>query len=348
MIRIITIHQREEWNWYLSRCESFDFYHTWSYHSLDESGEPFLFVYHQTDDFVLLPLIKRRIEGTAWFDITSVYGYTGPISNKSINQLKDEFLESFKSEFERYLHSQRVVSVFARLHPLIEQEKLMCKFEGLTSNGNTVAIDLRLPIETQRLNYRRSFRSDIRKLRDKGYSVKEGSTCDDIATFASIYTENMKRINASAHYMFTTEYFSELIHSKEFKGRLFFVYADDEPICGTLVTCTNNILEVHLVATRTENLCESPAKFLIDEVSLWARNMGIEFFHFGGGFGFKEDTLYDWKRGFSDLCLNYYSLRYIVNKDAYYSLLNRKGIEPDETIDFFPLYRCHSLALKRA
>jgi hypothetical protein len=348
MIKIITIHQLDEWNWYVDKSKNYDFYHTGLYHSLDSNGDPFLFVFHEMDNFVAIPLIRRRIEGTDWYDLSSVYGYTGPISNKDINELDEHFLNDFNLEFRRFLKKERVVSVFSRLHPLLKQGKLMNKFEGLTPNGSTVAIDLRQSLECQRSNYRRSFRADIRKAKDRGYVVKEGTRPDDICLFKCIYTENMLRINASEHYMFSHEYFDNLVNASQFKARLFFVYAGDKAICGTLITCTNNILEVHLVATRNEYLCESPAKFLIDEVSVWAREQGIEFFHFGGGFGFKEDSLYDWKRGFSDFCLDYYSWRFIANPDIYYSILHDKGIPVDESIDFFPLYRCERLALKRA
>lgn len=348
MIKIITIHQKGEWKWYISNSIQYDFYHTWLYHSIEQSGEPFLLVYHETDDFLAIPLVKRPINGTPFFDLTCVYGYTGPISNKDINELPEDFLENFVSAFEKYLNEQKFVSVFLRLHPLLDQSKLMQRFSGLTPNGKTVAIDLTKSDEEQKRAYRRAYRVDIRKIKEKGYYLKEGKSDKDIQLFREIYLENMRRVDACDSYLFSKEYLSSIIHSTDFDSRLFLVYAGDLPICGAIVSLTNEILEVHLLATRTKYLRESPTKFLIHEVSKFGREKGMKYLHLGGGVGFKEDSLFDWKKGFSDLSFNYYSLRQVVNKEVYAHLLDDRGIDPQEEIDFFPLYRYRSLSLNNS
>ena len=106
-----------------------------------------------------------------------------------------------------------------------------------------------------------------------------------------------------------------------------------------IVTFTRGIIEGHLVGTKPEYLKESPAKFLVDEITLIGRNEGMKYLHLGGGLGFKMDKLFNWKAGFSDLFLEYKSWRYVSNNSVYHELVNQRKIDERRNIDFFSLYR---------
>ena len=54
---------------------------------------------------------------------------------------------------------------------------------------------------------------------------------------------------------------------------------------------------------------------------------------------FKEDSLFDFKKSFSNLTLEYKSWRYIADPEKYDALLKKNNIDKNSTIDFFPLYR---------
>jgi hypothetical protein len=70
-----------------------------------------------------------------------------------------------------------------------------------------------------------------------------------------------------------------------------------------------------------------------------ARHMGLKYINLGGGVGFKMDSLFNWKAGFSSLHLDYSSWRYVVNEPIYNKLLEENHVEYNPDIDFFPLYR---------
>ena len=347
MLKIITANQKEEWNWYVSKSAEHDFYHTWSYHLLEKSGEPVLFLYTNEEDFIAFPLIKRQIDDTPWFDLSSVYGYAGPISSRKSTDLSDEFINNFNVAFLEYLRENQIVSVFSRLHPFFDQQGLIRHFSGITSNGKTVAIDLRQPYEEQIKNFDKNIRATVSKLTRKGYQVKEHTSQEEIRLFTTIYRETMMRVSASASYLFDEHYFTSLLQAPDFDCRLLLVYAEGEPVCGTIITLTGDIIQSHLTATKTSYLRESPAKFLFNYVTILGRQLGMKFFNLGGGVGFREDSLFAWKRAFSDYCLNYYTWRFIANRDVYYSLLENRGIDPDCQVDFFPLYRSKALPLEQ-
>lgn len=336
---LITIQQKKEWADYIKRSAEYDFYHTWHYHALDESGSPLLFVYQEAKDFIAFPLIRRRIEGSARSDFSSVYGYAGPVSNLKFEVLSEGFMDRFKLIFLSFLQQEESVSVFSRLHPLFQQCLLLERFGGLYDNGKTICIDLSTPIEQQRKKYKKNIYESIKKSWKAGLRVVESKKTADISTFREIYKENMLRIGASEYYHFSLRYFLDLLGTDEFDCRLILVYDGGEAISGSIVTFTGNIAQCHLMATRTRYLSNSPAKFLIDEISLIGRRCGMLYYHLGGGLGFKEDSLFKWKSGFSDFLLSYKSWRFVINPLQYQSLVKKAGMALHPDVDFFPLYR---------
>jgi hypothetical protein len=339
MTKIITLLDRELWSDYIRKSVAYDFYHTWYYHSMDKTAESLLFVFQEEEVYVAFPFLKRQFEDTDYYDLTCVYGYTGPISNKAFTDLEPGFMERFKTALLGFFEEQKIVSVFSRLHPFLNQDSLMNKFSGIYPNGKTIAIDLKQPIELQRSGYHRSYRQHIKQLKNKGYTVKESNAPEDVQAFADIYAENMKRVGASDYYLFTKSYFDELLAAEEFESKLMLIMYEGEPVSGGVIICTNKIMQAHLVGTLSAHISVSPPKLLIDELTVIGRELGFEYLNLGGGLNFKEDTLYYWKTGFSNLSLDYSSWRFIANESVYESLLQDQGIDPTLDVDFFPLYR---------
>lgn len=336
--QIISIKDKSRWKEIISGALEYDFYHTWYYHSLEDSGEAFMFLYEEENLFVAFPLIKKSIPDTYLFDCTSVYGYPGPISNRDMDSLSDETIFNFSKSLVEVLDSLNIVSVFSRLHTFFPQVDLFKPLQSIYENGKTVTIDLSLSLEEQRSKYRRTIRENINQLKRKNYYVKEIETRDDLAEFVSIYIENMKRIGASDYYLFDEKYFMNMLSSDEFSSKILMVYLADKPVCGTIITYTKSIIQGHLIGTRSDYLKDSPAKLLVDEITILGRKLGMRYFHLGGGLGGKEDSLFKWKAGFSDLFLNFYTFRHIVNEQEYANLVEKNKVDNQET-DYFPLYR---------
>lgn len=335
---LVTITEKEAWNQVVNKSLIYDFYHTWYYHSLESTGEPFLFIYQEREDFVALPLLRRKIENSRFCDYSSVYGYAGPISNMEFEKIDHQFIDNFKQAFLGFLKEEQNVSVFSRLHPIINQQSFLEKFGGICDNGKTVVIDLTLPIEVQRLKYRKAIRQKINQLRRKGYVVKEAQTNDEISEFVRIYNDNMVKVKASSYYHFTEQYFVEMLFSSEFQSKLLLIYNNDVIAAGAVVTFSNNIMQFHLAATNNDYLYEAPMKLLIDESSVIGKALGMHYLHLGGGVGGKEDSLFEFKSGFSNLYLNFKTWRYIANRPIYNALVQERcpNIDPNSS---FPLYR---------
>jgi len=341
MRHIIKIDQEEEWKSLVKRALKYDFYHSWTYHLLDNNnGVPMLFVYEMGDDFIAMPVVKRHIQDSEYFDMSSVYGYSGPISNKDFDELPADFVCRFRTSFLDFLKDEKIITVFTRLNPFLDQRSLMEGFGGVVDNGKVVVLDLTKSIEQQRCGYQERLSRKIRQLRNKGFYVKEANTTKDIRIFYDLYTANMMRLEALDTYYFDEEYFKTLLDSDEYDARLLFVYnRNNYPVCGGIVVITNDIMQAHLLGTREEYLKDSPAKLLNEEVSLLGRELGVKQYNLGGGLGFKEDSLFRWKVNFSNHTLDYQSWRFVANPEIYSSMLSQQDIDISSEIDFFPLYR---------
>ncbi|MBC7915777.1 MAG: GNAT family N-acetyltransferase [Pyrinomonadaceae bacterium] len=345
--QVFTLADKDCWQKFVSNSVFYDFYHTWIYHSLERNGVPKLFVYSEGEKFIAVPLLVRKVFDTEYFDITSAYGYVGPISNVRFEMMPEPFLNNFKSSFLNYLECEKIISVFFRLHPFMNQDVLLEKFNSLHSNGKTVVLDLQVSLEDQRTKYRRTIRENINQLRKKGYYVKEANDLKSVRDFVSIYSENMRRIGADDYYFFNEDYFIKLLESSEIDSKLLLVYSSQhEAICGTLVTCTNKIIQGHLIGTKTNYLKESPAKLLVEEISILGRANNMNYYHLGGGVGGGNDSLFNWKAGFSNEFLEFKTWRFIADENSYNFFVDNMNISPDSSDDFFPLYRAKKTSLK--
>ena len=205
-MRILGTNDTAEWLAVLGQSRQHDFHQLPEYHRLAEQrgeGVAQLFVYGEDDCTIALPLLLRPVdpaEPDGWHDATSVYGYGGPVA--SHGTLPAGAVRNFQIALAAELARLRVIAVFSRLHPLIAQEELLAGLGECPANGKTISIDLTLPDEAQRMQYNRSCRTSVRKLRESGFTGFHDSEKRYLPEFVSIYLETMRRTDAQSSYFF--------------------------------------------------------------------------------------------------------------------------------------------------
>jgi lipid II:glycine glycyltransferase (peptidoglycan interpeptide bridge formation enzyme) len=323
------------WEKFVKSSAIYDFHHTSFYHKIDNNFTAFLFVAEYENDFIALPLVLRTIEQTLWFDLTSVYGYCGPISSRKYFDFDKLFLDFFQAKFMEYCKANNIVSVFSRLHPLIPHQSVFAGMGEVLNLNKTVMINLMLSREEQKRQYRKSNKSELSQLRRKGFYVLEGKTQEDVDSFVDIYTETMDRVNAQRNYYFTKEYFYSFLRNSHFDSKLLLAKYQDRIVAGAIFTYTDKIMQYHLAGTTEEFMKLTPMKLILDEAVLLGSNLNLEFLHLGGGVGgTDDDNLFKFKSGFSKSYCQFSVWRYISNDDIYNQLsLNKKKSS------YFPLYR---------
>jgi len=336
-VELVELTTKIEWDALLNEMGSFEFYHTYDYHLFSkQKNEKFvLLVYKENETCIAMPFIIRPIQGTTYFDITSVYGYPGPLTN---NLPKDFDNSNLVIELNNYFKENKVISVFSRLNPFINNQKDILKDFGICEDKSTVVIiDLTKDLKEQRRGYQKRIRTQINKAR-RICSIKIAKSESDINAFINIYYENMDRVNANDSYYFDRNYFYEMVNSKSFTTDILLAVEieSNKIIAGAMFITTGPIVQYHLSGTKTEYLNVMPLKMLIDEMRIRATEKGCTHFNLGGGFGSKEDSLLRFKMSFSKNLKMFCIWKHIVDVDIYKQLIiDNKSTNQD----FFPAYR---------
>ncbi|GGD41100.1 peptidoglycan bridge formation glycyltransferase FemA/FemB family protein [Muriicola marianensis] len=335
------IQDKPGWKEALKEFSWYDCYHTYDFnHSSKRSDEiPVLFSFCHNDACIAIPFLKRPIPGSRYNDITSVWGYGGPIS-KNLNELS---IPLFKEALHEFFIEQKVVSVFSRLNPYLNnQEELLADLGIIEDIGPVVNIDLTLPLDLQRQVFSKTTKRYINKGRRLCH-VRRSKEGKDILKFINLYYENMDRVDAKDSYYFNKDYVFDLLFSKDFETDLYIAELKEsgEMISGAMMIKTNNIIQYHMSGTADKYLHLTPIRLLLDETRLDGTEAGYTYFNLGGGLGGRDDSLLHFKSSFSKDHKMFKVWKYIVNREEYDRLcLKNKGrtFKISET-DYFPAYR---------
>jgi hypothetical protein len=329
-----------KWTDIISQCYQYDFYHTQAYSLLESGSDHILFVAYMDHDFIAMPLVIRKIERTDYLDCTSVYGYCGPVSNLPFESISQDLIKSFQNQLLQFFNKKGIVSAFSRLHPLMEQGKILENFGTIKDVNKTVAIDLKMPAEQQFANYRESHRRKIRKLLKEGYEVFEAKNSDELDIFIEIYNQSMIRLNSKAEYFFSKEYYEKFLKNPCFNSKLLLAKKDGEIAAGAIFTFTNKIVQYHLSGIHENYRHDAPMKLIIDHARLLGNEYQMNILHLGGGVnGSSDDSLFYFKTGFSDIRYMFKVWQLIVDESKYSSLIILFNIDPQKNPSYFPVYR---------
>ncbi|MDY8136277.1 GNAT family N-acetyltransferase [Aquimarina sp. 2201CG5-10] len=336
---INVLKNKKDWHDLLENVGYYDFYHTYDYHHLSKSADetPILIKYEKEDKIIGLPLLLRKIFDTDYYDITSVYGYAGPIQ-KNIDNAFDNL--DFRNQLQLFFKEQKVVSVFSRLNPLIQnQQEILDGLGEIKKLSQVVNIDLTLDPQIQRSLFSKTTKRYINKAR-KLCSIKSITSKEDISIFMKLYYENMDRVQARKSYYFDKDYFYSFINSTDFDTEILCAVHNEteEVISAAMMVKTNDIIQYHISGTLNDYLHLTPIRLLIDEMRIKGTDKKYRYFNLGGGLGSSEDSLFRFKSSFSKDYKDFKIWRYIVNKEVYKELsATYSNIEEDS--DFFPRYR---------
>jgi hypothetical protein len=334
------------WNACLTRVEQYDFCHLASFHRVAEShgeGVAHLFEYREKDHTVALPLLLRPVPGeysSSYVDAASVYGYGGPIRSRSIPA---PVIQRFQEALTQELRRRNVVSVFSRLHPLIDSTAVLEGLGAIRQEGLTVSIDLSRGEANSRAGYSKSCRRSLRKLRELGFVGVHDAEKKHLAAFAEIYRHTMLRSDATESYRHSEEYFHLLNGELGDTLQLFVVLYQQSVVAGSLVTDCSGILQDFLGGTNADYLRFSPDRLVVDTERMWGVSKGACVHHLGGGRGAQQDSLFAYKAGFSDRRHSFGTWRWIVMGPTYRELVqaltSAQADDADELCPYFPRYR---------
>lgn len=311
-----------------------DFAHTYDFHLVAQAageGEPLLFVLRDDADGVvaLWPTLKRDIGGDGWFDLTSVYGYAGPLVADGADAAAAlQFILDL-------MRQQGAVSLFSRMHPLfVGALPEACRGQPL---GEVVIIKVCDELNVVR-GYRGSHRREIVSAGKKGVSISREQGPKAVADFHALYIGTMQNLDAAAYYFFDEDYFAKLEAAEDFETMIFFAIFEGKKVAASIFIVTGDIMQYYLSGTDMQYRSLSPSKAIIAEAHRVAVERKLKSVVLGGGVGSKQDALFEFKRGFSSVTAPFHVTRRVLDEVRYVRLCQEREIAPSPN-GFFPAYR---------
>ena len=316
------------------------------YHSIEwlllnkdlQEGEIYCIFLEDEKNCAFFPLIKRKIKNTSFFDLITPYGYGGVAFKKNTDTA---FRENIFVLLKDYLRNTNCISVFLRLHPLLNNNVKESGF--VFGNGVTLATNLNSSYSDLYSKYSSGHKYDLKKSKkNENISIVDDADFIFFDDFIEIYLETMRYLQASDFYYFDKEYFYKMKELLAEELKLVVVKLNEQVIGASLFMLHNNIIQYHLSGTTVEGKKYQPSKLILDYIIDWGISQGYSFLHLGGGVGGQQDALYKFKKGFAADDYSFYTVRLITNITAYKQLcLDLKFIESeiDNISNFFPLYR---------
>lgn len=322
-------------------------------YELNGDGKVEKFNYESEEGRVEYLFLKKLTKaGTGkYYDITTPYGYGGPIFfPKNPNKLS-KLVAGFRNEFEGYCRKNKIISEFIRFHPLFENYRYMDNHLEVICLQNTICMNLNS--EEQILSEMSSqARNKLRKAIKSNVTVKREISENNIKNFMNIYYETMNKNNALSYYYFDEIYFKNLYKLGKKRVELFNAYHNNDLIATTFILKGEDVIHYHLSANTKKGYQLAANNLLLFEVAKWGVKNGYKAFHLGGGYGKvcgeNIDPLYKFKSSFNkNGILEFHIGKKIHNHKIFNYLVKvhrEKTLEENnENCEFFPPYRAGNI-----
>jgi hypothetical protein len=332
-VTVEVITSAEGWRSALAQLGPHDFVHTYDFHAASEAngdGTPIAFALRDSEGRTqaFWPLLLRAIHGGEDFDLTSVYGYAGPLFHGGATPDAPEALLDGMAK-------HGAVSVFSRLHPLFDDG--IRDDPGKKAIGEVVSIEVS-PDDDPPKSYRTNHKRNIAKMLAQGFTTTVASDAEAFRRFQPLYEAAMDDLEASKSYYFSESFYEGIREASDFRSFIIFAEFGGREVAAVLFTVSGNIMQYFLSATLQEFRQAAPSKLIIAAAHRMAAEEGLKHLVLGGGVGGCRDNLFHFKYGFSKCVRTQHIFRRILDPERYAALCVQKGINSAGT-DFFPAYR---------
>jgi hypothetical protein len=269
------------------------------------------------DDELALPLLVHGIGDSERRDAITPYGYPGAATRTDHGSPPDPAALDWSDT--------GLVSIFVR--DRIGHEPC---FAGATRRS---AVQVHDPSRERHIRAR--FAEQIRQNERLGYHVEAlhgpDTSVEQRVSFHHAYTETMHGVEAAERYFFELDYFKAIL---EYERSWLFLARSPEraTAAGAIVVQSDGMLHYYLGGTAEVHRPRSPFKNIVEATIGLAEELGVAL-NLGGGMK-PGDGLEDFKRGFANAELPFFTHEIVCDPEAYSTLSERR-----RDSGFFPLYR---------
>ncbi|MGH9298656.1 MAG: GNAT family N-acetyltransferase [Acidimicrobiales bacterium] len=318
------------WDTLLSRTAASDVFFSSAYHracEADGRGQAVLVAMEDGDDVLAQPLLLRPIEqvgskpiASGRFDAESAYGYAGPLASPRV---QTAFLERAWQAYAEAVSDHGVVAEFIRLHPYLENVRLLPPAYRAFEVRQSVTLELRgRDAETLWASYPPAQRNMVRRARTAGLSCRVLKLDDGCTMFHQLYEASMHRLTAGPDYFFSCAFFESLGASLD--RRAVLIVAEDQSgsvAAAGLFLLGPTTVHYFLAAADPSSRAPGRANIVLHEAALLGLEHGLDALHLGGGrTGDPDDSLLRFKLSVSSQRLPVHVAARVHDVPAYEAL----------------------------
>ncbi|CEG22092.1 FemAB family protein [Planococcus massiliensis] len=287
--------------------------------------------------------IKRKIEiepdGAAYYDLTTPYGYGGPLMFCENIADRPVLAKEFQKAFQQYCQDRNIVSEFVRFHPVFSNEQDFGEMYEVVWRRKTVGTnlaDFENPVQSE---FSKSAKENIKRALKAGIETRVTRHPKSLKLFKEFYYKTLQKNHAEDIYFFTDEYFEKCLALLGPSILLVEALYKGEVIGMIMNFVHGDYVHIHLSGTLQETIHLSPVYIMMQTLTIWAKEQNMKLIHSGGGrTASPDDKLFQFKKRFGKHTeFDYYFGYKIWNPTVYERLTAAVGAVPPNPC--FPAYR---------
>jgi len=335
-----TTQNDEIWSAWLANADVDDVYYSSRYARIwahEEHGSFIGIRYESTAGRVLYPVLLVALDslpgGSGFSEARTPYDFGGPWGDADD---LEELHRVFRLALLDWFQGRRVVSEFARIHPLSEGGRPA----DAKLHAENFIVDLTVAYDDLLASQDRRHRHAVRAFTRRNGEAKVISDVspDDTSSFVELYELTMRRVGAGSDYYFTRETLSALMSLDE----MCLVRADSENgTCGAALFLRSGSNLFYFLGASASERTPGTNNAILDAAVRHAQSQGLRTLHLGGG----GESLRRFKSQIASGTVPYYALQRIVDRPRYVTLCEACGASGST---HFPAFRSMLLERRRA
>jgi hypothetical protein len=266
--------------------------------------------------FLLTPVVMNTAD-TGFYDISSVYGYTGPLATTD----DPAFLAEAWRQFDDYAASQRIIAEFVRFSPFNHTERFAHPKTSLMANRLLAVSNLPASEETLLQKLGSKTRNMLRKAERAGLVARELTLSEGLADFRNLYHETMERNQAPVFFRYDDAYWQHLLKLGKDGLRLFAVFHEQRMVAASMAVVHGQSALYHLGASKPDYARLGAGNLSLYAMSVALMQTGVTFINMTGGrTQAEDDPLLLFKKSNATDVANFYIGKRVVDEAAYRQL----------------------------
>lgn len=300
-----------------------------AYSKREADSNALMWCYSEGEDYFCYPFLHTQISlitddnkfiDTEYSDISSIYGYSGPLSTSA----DSGFLKKAWEAFDVWAKKNKVIAEFTRFS-IYANTKLYAHPSSKIEFNRYAAVSY-LPDNKEDLMglLGSKTRNMIRKAIRSGLVSKELDPKEWLSKFRALYDNTMDRNQATFFFMYDDDYFNKLLSMPSNDVKLIGVFKGEEMIASAIAIIYQECALYHLGASKTEYSNLGSGNLCLFFLSQNLIDHGVKFLNLGGGRTTSDDdALYKFKKNNSTHVEDYSIGKRIIDKEGYEVLKRR-------------------------